>query len=219
MDTVLGILFSVLGAGMLAGAAIILRPLMRGRFPEVMRTMDGEEQINGGGPQDVSAAVGLDDTTAEAPLNDAEALRQAQAQLSEYRELLQRERANFINFRRRAEQERVETQQYATLQLIKKLLPVADDFERALAAAPDPKTNSWVAGLSLIDRKLRNLLEAEGVTPIEALNQPFDPNLHEAVEYEGGEGDDVVIDELAHGYKMRDRVIRPAMVRVGKRQA
>ena len=176
--------------------------------------MDGEQNMNGGAnPADPQTNGGAEVVPAE------DALRQAQAQAAEYLDLLQRERANFINFRRRAEQERQETQQYATLHLIKKLLPVVDDFGRALAAAPDPKENPWMAGVSMIERKLRTMLEGEGVTPIEVLHQPFDPNLHEAVEYEDGEGEDVVVDELSRGYKMRDRVIRPAMVRVGKRQA
>ena len=181
--------------------------------------MDGEQNKNGGStpvePQPAAAPNG----GAEETFSVEEALTRAQAQAAEYLDLLQRERANFSNFRRRAEQERLDTQQYATLQLIKKLLPVVDDFGRALAAAPDPKENPWMAGVGLIERKLRTLLENEGVTPIDALHQPFDPNLHEAVEYEGGEGEDVVVDELSRGYKMRDRVIRPAMVRVGKRTA
>jgi molecular chaperone GrpE len=104
------------------------------------------------------------------------------------------------------------------LRLIKKLLPVVDDFERAMASAPDPAENPWVAGLSLIHRKLQKLLEEEGVTPIESLNQPFDPNLHEAVSYEEGDGDDIVVSEFARGYKMGDRVIRHAIVQVGKRK-
>ena len=181
--------------------------------------MDGEQNIDGGATPAEPRTAEVLDNGAEAPGTPDDALRQAQTQAAEYLDLLQRERANFINFRRRAEQERQETQQYATLGLIKKLLPVVDDFGRALAAAPDPKENPWVAGVAMIERKLRTLLENEGVTPIESLNQPFDPNLHEAVEYEGGEGEDVVVDELSRGYRMRDRVIRPAMVRVGKREA
>jgi molecular chaperone GrpE len=181
--------------------------------------MDGEQNVNGGSSPVDSQAAGAIGDNPETATSLEDALNRAQAQAAEYLDLLQRERANFINFRRRAEQERQETQQYATQQLIKKLLPVVDDFGRALAAAPDPRENPWVTGLALIERKLTTLLENEGVTPIDALHQPFDPNLHEAVEYEGGEGEDVVVDELSRGYKMRDRVIRPAMVRVGKRNA
>jgi len=157
----------------------------------------GEGETAGGGPDEELAA--------------------AEAKAAEYLDLLQRERANFINFRRRSEQERADAQQYATGQLLKKLLPVVDDFDRALQAAPGP--DPWLEGVRMIDRKLHALLESEGVTPIEALGLPFDPALHEAVAYEqGGEGDDMVAEEFARGYRHKDRVLRHAMVRVGKGQ-
>jgi molecular chaperone GrpE len=141
---------------------------------------------------------------------------------AEYLDALQRERANFINFRRRAEQEKAETAQYAAANLLKKILPVVDDFDRALAAIPEAerKDNKWVAGVELIARKLHSVLEQEGVEPIEALGQPFDPNLHEAVAFEdnseGGEHPDTVSEVYSKGYKLRDRVIRPAMVKVSR---
>jgi molecular chaperone GrpE len=141
---------------------------------------------------------------------------------SEYLEALQRERASFINYRRRAEQEKTETAQYATAGLVKKLLPVLDDFDRALASIPEAerKGNKWVEGVELIARKLHNILEQEGVAPIEALGQPFDPNLHEAVAFEdnsgGGDHADTVSEVFSKGYMLRDRVIRPAMVKVSR---
>jgi molecular chaperone GrpE len=140
----------------------------------------------------------------------------------EYLEALQRERASFINYRRRAEQEKTETAQYATASLVKKLLPVLDDFDRAIAAIPEAerKGNKWVEGVELIARKLHSILEQEGVKPIEALGQPFDPNLHEAVafedESEGGDHVDTVSQVFSKGYTMGDRVIRPAMVKVSR---
>src|SRR5215204_7591102 len=84
---------------------------------------------------------------------------------AEYLDALQRERANFINFRRRAEQEKAETAQYAAANLLKKILPVVDDFDRALVAIPEAerKDNKWVAGVELIARKLHSVLEQEGV--------------------------------------------------------
>src|SRR5947209_6864863 len=111
---------------------------------------------------------------------------QASDLAAQYLDALQRERASFINYRRRSEQERAETIQFAAASLIKKLLPVVDDFDRALAAIPEEerKNNKWVEGVELIARKLHNILEQEGVQPIEALGQPFDPNLHEAVAFE-----------------------------------
>lgn len=137
---------------------------------------------------------------------------------AQYLEALQRERATFINYRRRAEQERNELVQYATANLLKKLLPVLDDFDRALSAIPEDerKGNKWVEGIELIDRKLHSIVEAEGVEEIEAEGKPFDPNLMEAVAFddEGGKGEDTVSAVFAAGYKLRDRVLRPAMVKV-----
>jgi len=141
---------------------------------------------------------------------------------TEYLEALQRERASFINYRRRAEQEKTETAQYATAGLVKKLLPVLDDFDRALAAIPEAerKGNKWVEGVELIARKLHNILEQEGVAPIDALGQPFDPSLHEAVAFEdnseGGDHADTVSEVFSKGYMLGDRVIRPAMVKVSR---
>ncbi len=152
-------------------------------------------------------------TPADTPQDE---LARAEAKAAEYLDLLQRERANFINFRRRAETERADSQQYATAQLLKKLLPAVDDFDRALAAAPEGQP--WVEGVRMIDRKLRTLLEQEGVTAIPSVGQPFDPALHEAVAYENeGDGEDVVAEEFARGYRHKDKVLRHAMVKVGKR--
>ena len=124
---------------------------------------------------------------------------------AQYLEALQRERASFINYKRRMEQERNETVQYASAELLKKLLPVVDDFDRALAAIPDKEReeNKWVEGVELIARKLHTILEQQGVEPIEALNQPFDPNLMEAVAFEdnAGEGDHVdTVSEIGRAH-------------------
>lgn len=142
---------------------------------------------------------------------------------AEYLDALQRERASFINYKRRAEQERAETIQFASSNLLKRLLPIVDDFDRALAAIPEEerKNNRWVEGIELIARKLHTVLEQEGVEPIEALGQPFDPNLHEAVAFEdntegGDQHEDTVAEVFAKGYKLRDRVLRPAMVKVAR---
>ncbi len=142
---------------------------------------------------------------------------------AEYLDALQRERASFINYRRRTDQERTETIQYATVALIKKLLPVVDDFDRALASIPEEerKNNKWVEGVDLIARKLHTIMEQEGVQPIEALGQPFDPNLHEAVAFEDNaeaerNHEDTVAEVFSKGYKMHDRVLRPAMVKVSR---
>ena len=104
----------------------------------------------------------------------------------------------------------------ANAALIVKLLGVLDDFDRALDNVPPDAHDSWIEGVKLVERKLRGVLESEGVTPIEAEGQPFDPNLHEAVVHEETteHRDNTVIDELQRGYRLHDRVIRPSLVRV-----
>lgn len=157
------------------------------------------------------------EVVADAPALD-ERLAQAEAQAAEYKDQWLRAAADFKNYKRRAETERAELIRSASAGLILKLLPVIDDLERALEnVPPEVVETQWWAGMKLIDQKLRTVLESEGVTPIEALGQEFDPNVHEAVLYEEAEGqENKVIAELQKGYKLRDRVLRPTMVKVGK---
>lgn len=139
---------------------------------------------------------------------------------AEYLEALQRERASFINYKRRTEQERSDTATYAAANLLKKLLPVVDDFDRALASVPqaERQNHKWLQGIELIQRKLHSVLESEGVEAIEAQGQPFDPNLHEAVAFDdsGKGGADTVSEVYSKGYKLKDRVLRHAIVRVSR---
>ena len=127
----------------------------------------------------------------------------------------QRAQADFMNFKRRSEQEREEYTRFANANLMLELLPVLDDLERALEHAPAKLARmAWVDGVNLIYRKFRATLEARGLTQIEALGKPFDPNLHEAVRQDKGiEG--IVIEEIRKGYQLHDKVIRPTMVVVG----
>jgi len=150
---------------------------------------------------------------------DIEGLKQALAEEKEkaesYLASWQRAQADFINYKRRHEQDRQEFRQFANANLILGLLPVLDDLERALnSTAPKSARHSWIDGIRLIARKFRTTLEAQGLTPIEALGQPFDPNLHEAVRQDKGE-EGIVIEEVRKGYKLHDRVIRPTMAVVG----
>ena len=105
---------------------------------------------------------------------------------------------------------------FANATLIAKLLGVLDDFDRALEHVPEDAHEGWVDGVRLVERKLRGVLEGEGVTPIEAMGLPFDPNVHEAVVHEdtADHPDNQVIGELQRGYRLHDRVLRPALVRV-----
>jgi molecular chaperone GrpE len=127
----------------------------------------------------------------------------------------QRAQADFINYKRRSEQEKEEISKFANGLFMLNLLPILDDLERALVSIPPKLAGfTWVEGISLIGRKFQASLEAQGLSQIEALGEPFDPNLHEAaIHGKGKEG--IVIEELQKGYKLHDRVIRPAMVVVG----
>jgi molecular chaperone GrpE len=132
---------------------------------------------------------------------------------------LQRIAADFQNYKRRTEQERETTAGLANESLLRKVIAIADDFDRAIEAMPEAlAADGWVQGIAAIDRKLRMLLESEGVTPIEALGLPFDPRQHEALSHiETSEApDETVVAEIQRGYRVRDRVLRPSLVAVAK---
>jgi len=138
------------------------------------------------------------------------------AERDNYLEQLQRARADFANFRRRTEQERTQAREQANRALIQQLLPVLDDFERALAAIPaEERETPWVAGIAMIDNKLRGVLERQGVARLEALGQPFNPAEHEAIASEPGAGHATVVDVYQPGYRLGNELLRPAMVKVG----
>jgi molecular chaperone GrpE len=128
----------------------------------------------------------------------------------------QRSAADFSNYKRRTDEERSQLGQFSNAILIGKLLAVLDDFDRALESVPPEAHDAWIEGVKLVERKLRGVLESEGVSPIEAVGQAFDPNLHEAVAHEetSAHPDNEVIGEVQRGYRLHDRVIRPSLVRV-----
>jgi len=150
---------------------------------------------------------------------DTEALKQALAEAKAKAEDnlagWQRTQADFINYKRRSEQEKAEIGDFAKAALVLNLLPVLDDFKRALASVPPRlRSQGWVDGIRLIERKLQSTLQAQGLSEIKALGEPFDPNFHEAVmQAKGKEG--IVVEEIQKGYKFHDRVIQPAKVIVG----
>jgi molecular chaperone GrpE len=148
-----------------------------------------------------------------------EELEQARGQAAEYLEGWQRAQAEFSNYKRRQEAERAQTAMLANAMLLRKLLPVVDDFERAMATLPGSLGQlTWCEGVLLIQHKLRALLESEGVKPIETEGQAFDPRYHEAVTYEevSDREEGQIIGEVQRGYTLGERVLRPALVRVAK---
>ena len=128
----------------------------------------------------------------------------------------QRTAADFSNYKRRTDEERAAVGLMANAILIGRILGVLDDFDRALESVPEDVHEGWLDGIRLVERKLQALLEAEGVKPIEAIGQPFDPNLHEAVVHEDTADypDNTVIGEVQRGYLLHERVLRPSLVRV-----
>ncbi len=154
---------------------------------------------------------------------DVEALQQ---QIEKQKELAKRHldqwkrtAADLENYHKRVEKERAELLKFGQAALITRLLPVLDDLERAFQTLPAAlHTLTWVDGVTLIDRKLRLLLEQQGLKEIEALNKPFDPALHEALLQEESSAypDGQVLAILQRGYLLHDRVLRPAMVKVAK---
>jgi molecular chaperone GrpE len=144
-------------------------------------------------------------------------LADAQQEAGDSRAAWQRSAADFANYKRRTEQERDATLGLANEMLLLKLLAVVDDFDRALAAMPPELQHlGWIEGLWLVERKLRSLLESEGVTPMDATGKAFDPREHEAIVSEESTTapDGTVVAELQRGYRIRDRVLRPALVKV-----
>lgn len=150
---------------------------------------------------------------------ESDELAAARAEAGEYLDQARRARAELQNYRRRAETEMEQARRRAGERILSRLLPVADDFHRALSSVPENELNNpWVQGILLIERKLWSILETEGVQPIEAVGRDFDPSLHEAVSMDSGGGNQVV-EEYQRGYTLHDRVIRPAMVKVGQGSA
>ncbi len=163
--------------------------------------------------QPTAAEAGAATATANDPVAQLDAERARSAELLDS---WQRARAELLNYKRRVEQEKQRDAQMAGMIVIAKVLPVLDDFDLALANIPQGSAaEGWVNGVALVAHKLRNVLESEGVQPIAAAGQKFDPALHEAVMVEDN-GGDFVVAELRRGYTLHGNVIRPALVKVGK---
>ena len=144
-------------------------------------------------------------------------LEEAKAEAARHLDQLQRSQAEFANYKKRNGREREDFIKLANAALVSGLLPILDDYERALQTVPDNLRNlTWVEGIFLIERRLRMTLEEEGLREIEAVGKKFDPELHQAMtreettEYE----EDEIISEFQKGYKLHDRVLRPTMARV-----
>jgi molecular chaperone GrpE len=149
---------------------------------------------------------------------------QVMRERDDYRDRLLRSIAEFDNYRKRIERERRELAEFVSFEILHDLLPLVDDLERALAAAPTgesttQKVAGYRAGVELIYKQLAELLRKRNVTVIEAKGADFDPHVHQAVATEPSTShrDNEVIEELRRGYRLGERLLRPAMVKVASR--
>lgn len=163
---------------------------------------------------EVSAPIETGDVSALQRELDA-----ANERIKDLQDRWQRSAADLANLRRRTEQERGDVEQFASMRLVQELLPVLDNFERAISTIPgNLGMLTWIQGVMLIERHLEALLEQRGLTPIEAQGQAFNPHYHEAVNEREQEGvaPGTVIQEYQRGYSMHGRVIRPTLVEIAK---
>lgn len=160
--------------------------------------------------------------TADPPPAGASAMEakiaELESALAEAKDRHLRLAADFDNYKRRARQEQVETIQHASAELIGRLLPGLDALHDALDHMPDGVDEAWAKGIELSVRKLEEALGAHGLETIESVGARFDPSLHEAIGHEESSEhpEDTVVSELRRGYRIRDRVVRPALVRVAR---
>lgn len=169
-------------------------------------------------PEEKQPAPAEMEVPAEAEV-DIESLKQALAEektkAERYRANWQRAQADYANFKRYCQQEKEETQRLANASLLLSILPALDDAERAFALIPVELTDQpWVTGIMMVFEKLKSALQEQGLTPIQAEGESFDPRLHEGIaQGKGKEG--IIVKEVAKGYRLNDRVIRPSKVIVG----
>ncbi len=175
-------------------------------------------------PENPEAVASADKQEAAAPdphtsLFLEQALAGAQKQAKEYMESWQRERADFANYKKRAERELRESQDYARINTLTTLLPVIDDFELAMSNLPENlQGQPWIEGVSAIQRKFKKILDEHGVQIIDPVGEVFDPSRHEAIGIDSNTDVDSghVTVTLQKGYAYGERVLRPALVRVAE---
>jgi molecular chaperone GrpE len=192
----------------------------------VARNEDTEQHNANGVEQEETIDVEAEEAESAEEQDELESLKAeleaAQTQAAEYLDGWQRTQAEFSNYKKRQEVDRAQLTVLANAALMRKLLPVVDDFERAMGSLPlNLSKLTWCEGISLIKLKMDALLESEGVTSVATDGQSFDPRYHEAVTHEEVEGyeDGQIIGEVQRGYMLNDRVLRPALVRVAKAPA
>ncbi len=177
-----------------------------------------EEHEDGSDQQDAPTQGDVGGDVVEGRESDAEQLDALARERDEMRDRLLRKTAEFDNYRKRVDKERRELSQWAAADVLTDLVAILDDFDRALAVEAPAEAEPYRSGVELIHRQLGELLRKRGVTPLETLGTDFDPNVHQAVAYEETPGarEGEVVGELRKGYRLGERLLRPALVRVAK---
>lgn len=176
------------------------------------------EDKNEGGrfAEDTTKCSAMDDKVDEDMKILQSELEANKAKAEEYYAHLQRLKAEFDNFRKRTQREKEDTAKYASERIILSLLPVLDNFERAVDSTRINKDfDSYAQGVAMILKQFLKVLEDEGLKAIEAVGQEFDPNLHDALLQEKSEqGENIILEEIQKGYFLKDKVVRPSKVKV-----
>jgi molecular chaperone GrpE len=183
-------------------------------------TENGAEQVQ----EEPTEAQPVETPSAEEQPPEVDSLRQQleeeSTKASEYYDQWLRSVAELRNYKKRVQQEQQQLIREANAELVSHLLPVLDDFERAMTILPDEQLRqfTWIEGIQLIYQRLQSILRQHGLQAIEALGQTFDPYFHDGILYEQvpAEQDQIVLQELQRGYKFQERVLRPTLVKVGR---
>ena len=172
----------------------------------------GEDQA-----ADPNCVSNEEETSTETTLSQ-ETFEEALREKEQFRSIAQRAQADLVNYRQRASQELEESRRTVKFGILSRFLGVADDLTRAIENLPDDADESWIEGISLVARNLSNSLELEGVMKIEAIGEHFDPYQHEAIMYEErcDEEEGTIVSVIQDGYKLNDRILRPARVVVAQ---
>ena len=177
--------------------------------------MTDDKTIEPDAEQDLTSAESGDADAVGGGESDLDTVRRERDELQDR---LLRKTAEFDNYRKRVDKERRELSEWAAANVLTDVIAVIDDFERALSVEAPPEAGPYRTGVELIHRQLGELLRKRGVTPVEALGADFDPHQHQAVAYEESPGarEGEVVGEMRKGYRLGDRLLRPALVRVAK---
>ncbi|CAM2832756.1 nucleotide exchange factor GrpE [Paenibacillus sediminis] len=188
------------------------------QFQEQQTASEEEQALHNEPVSDVNEEAEASEATAESSeQNENAEIESLRALVEEHQQRQLRTQADFDNFRKRTLKEKEELAKYASMKLITELLPVVDNFERALASSgSSTDLQSFTKGVEMIFRQLEGVLAAEGLSAMQTVGEPFNPEFHQAImqveseEYEEG----IVVEEVQKGYMLKDKVLRPAMVKV-----